>query len=295
MHLGTFTPEGTLAAAALGLDHIKDLGMTGISLMPLQQDYMQVHSRRSWGYDPLSLFAIHTAYGSPSDVINFVNEAHSRGLAVILDFVANHFKDPSMALLGPAYFQTGQGTPWGPRPDFSNVEVRSYVLSAVALYCDRYGFDGIRVDSTKSMRKHPWGEMDVDGSLLLAEVSAWCRRCGKICIAEDLEDGEHGLLQMGGLGFHFQWDMAYFVWLYEALVNPDDKFRNLEKVTRAMHGLNPMRSHTLRGRVIFMESHDTAPCDRYGRMPSAINHGKAFFADASDEVAGDAFQRQGGQ
>mmetsp|Transcript_1233 Transcript_1233/g.2130 ORF Transcript_1233/g.2130 Transcript_1233/m.2130 type:complete len:786 (-) Transcript_1233:229-2586(-) len=294
MHIGSFTAEGTLRAAASKLDHIQKLGCSMLSVMPVQQDICRLKGASCWGYDPLSLFAVDSGYGTPEDLRFFIDEAHRQGFAVIIDFVANHVHWDAQEAMGAPYFITGTSTPWGPRLDFKKQEVRSYIIDAVELLCINFGFDGVRVDSTKSIRKFPDGSIDPFGALLLGEVTAWCRANGKLSVAEDLEDGE-GVLQMGGLGFHLQWDMAHFCWVYDALVNPDDQFRDMYQVAKGLAGLAPSRGHPLRGRVVFMESHDTAPSDRYGRLPAAVFNGKAFIASMGDSAEADGFQRVGGE
>lgn len=88
----------------------------------------------------------------------------------------------------------------------------------------------------------------------------------------------------GGLGFHLQWDMALFCWIYDALVNPRDEFRKVHKVVNGLVGLAPGRAHALRGRVVFMESHDTAACDRYGRVPAGVHNGKSFLPEGAEDA-----------
>jgi len=257
--------------------------------MPVQQDACRLKGQGCWGYDPISLFAVDSALGTPAELVDFLEEAHRQKLAVIIDFVANHLFFGSESLLGHWFFRQGQDTEWGPRPDYSKSQVCSYVLAAAEFYCTGLGFDGIRVDSTKSIRKFPGGDMDPHGTLLLGQLTAMCRRHGKLAIAEDLEDGE-GRLLTGGLGFHMQWDMSLFCDLYKALVQPDDNYRGLDRVNAGLGGLYPARGHPLGGRVIFTESHDTAASDRYGRIPAAVHHGKAFMQE-DGEGGGDAFQQ----
>lgn len=287
LHLGSFTPDGTLQAAAAKLPYISDLGVSALSLMPVHQDSLRLKGRSAWGYDPLSLFAVDTWLGSCEDLVAFVEQAHDCGLAVVLDFVANHFAGPVEKILGPRFFHA-EKTRWGPRPNFEVEEVRRYILEAVELFCGAFGFDGVRIDSTKSMRKHRDGAPDPAGALLLGQITHLCRSRGWLAVAEDLEDGD-GVLQMGGLGFHLQWDMAHFCQIYHTLVNPDDRFRDLEQVAEALRGLAPARGHPQRGRVIFTENHDTAPSDRYGRIPLAVYNGKAFMC-VGEDASGDAFQ-----
>lgn len=295
LHLGSFTPEGTLRAAAARLGHVQSLGCTAISVMPVQQDARRLESGEAnmWGYDVISLLAVDSVYGSPSDLAAFVAAAHRIGLAVIVDYVANHFMWGADGLYGPHYFLRHQETCWGPRPDFARPEVRALGLAAVEFYL-ALGFDGVRVDSTKSLRKLPNDAPDAAGAAFLGDLAALCRRRGRLTVAEDLEDGD-GILQQGGLGFHLQWDMALFCWVFDALVNPADEYRDFGRVEDGLRGLAPSRGHTLRGRVIFMESHDTAPSDRYGRLPAAVHNGKAFLvADGEAEGGGDAFQKAKG-
>lgn len=297
MHIGSFTDEGTLKAATAKLQHVKDLGCTALSVMPLQQDARRLTSGspNCWGYDILSLIAVDSSLGSVEDVLDFIKTAHKLGMAVIVDYVANHLMWGCADVIGPQYFLPDQDTPWGPRPDFSQAEVRRHALEAAEFWLLRLGADGLRVDSTKSIRKLPGGAPDPAGALFLSELSAFCRRHGRLAVAEDLEDGD-GLMQCGGLGFHLQWDMSLFCWVYDALVNPMDEYRDFQPVCRGLLGLAPGRGHALRGRVIFLESHDTAASDRYGRVPAAVHNGKAFMAHGegewhADAEFGDAFQQ----
>lgn len=295
LHIGSFTPEGTFRAAASRLAHVRSLGCTALSIMPVQQDTgrLRTGDANLWGYDVMSLLAVDSAYGTPEDLAFLVAAAHEHGLAIIVDFVANHVMWGVDVLLGPHYFLKDQQTMWGPRPDFSQPEVGAYAIAAVEFCLLGFGFDGVRVDSTKSIRKFPDGSNDTAGALFLSSLTALCRRHGKLSVAEDLEDGD-GLLQQGGLGFHLQWDMALFCWVYDALVNPMDEYRDLGRVSRGLVGLAPGRAHALRGRVIFMESHDTATSDRYGRLPAAVHNGKSFIAEDRGELGGDAFQKASG-
>lgn len=293
LHIGSFTRSGTLREATEKLSHIKDLGCTAISVMPLHQDARRLSSGEvdRWGYDVISFVAVDGHYGTLDDLLRFVEKAHTLGMAVFIDFVFNHMMWGATYLYGPQLFQQEE-THWGPRPDFSKPEVQRYILAAAELLLQRIGVDGIRVDSTKSIRKFPTGEQDTWGAILLAELAALCRKEGKLAIAEDLEDGD-GLLQWGGIGFHLQWDMALFCWIYDALVSPFDECRQVHMVVKGLVGLAPGRSHALRGRVVFMESHDTAACDRYGRVPAAVHNGRSFLPEGAEE-SGDAFQQVGG-
>ena len=86
LHLGTFTPEGTLKAAEGHLDYLKELGVTHIELMPVAN----FPGKRGWGYDGVDLYAPFNGYGDPDDLKHFVNACHTKGLAVLLDVVYNH-------------------------------------------------------------------------------------------------------------------------------------------------------------------------------------------------------------
>ena len=86
MHLGTFTPEGTYAAAEAKLPHLAQLGVTHVELMPLAT----FPGRRGWGYDGVDLYAPFPGYGTPPQLASFVQECHARGIGVLLDVVYNH-------------------------------------------------------------------------------------------------------------------------------------------------------------------------------------------------------------
>lgn len=86
LHVGTFTPEGTFDSAIGRLDHLVELGITHVELMPVAE----FSGLRGWGYDGVDLYAPHHAYGGPDGLKRLVDACHKRGLAVMLDVVYNH-------------------------------------------------------------------------------------------------------------------------------------------------------------------------------------------------------------
>jgi len=153
LHVGTFTPEGTYAAAAERLDALVELGVTAVELMPLAQPA----GARNWGYDGVLPFAPQWAYGRPDDLKAFVDAAHARGLSVLLDVVYNHF-GPEGNYLGAyaeAVFTERHHTPWGAaiNVDGEHAQTVRELLVQNALYWLReYRFDGLRLDAVHEIR-----------------------------------------------------------------------------------------------------------------------------------------------
>ena len=147
LHVGTFTPEGTCDAAVEKLDYLKELGITHVELLP----FAEFPGAHGWGYDGVDLFAPHAAYGGPDGLKRLVDAAHSRGLAVIMDVVYNHF-GPSgnyVGKFGP-YFTDAHKTPWG---DAVNLEdagaygVRRFFCDNALMWLRDYHMDGLRLDA----------------------------------------------------------------------------------------------------------------------------------------------------
>jgi len=171
LHVGTFydpRPDdgepATFYDAAQKLDYLRDLGVNMIALMPVSE----FNGRHSWGYNPISLFAIEQAYGGPNGFKHFVNEAHKRGMAVQVDVVHNHYGDlasPGASDLenfdgGNPYFyhsvdeisRPGIGrTKWGPRPRYSDPNVRQFIKENIRMYLDEYKVWALRWDSPRNI------------------------------------------------------------------------------------------------------------------------------------------------
>jgi maltooligosyltrehalose trehalohydrolase len=147
LHLGTFTPEGTLKVAESRLDYLKDLGVTHVELMPIAN----FPGKRGWGYDGVDLYAIYNGYGEPDDLKHFVDACHRRGLAVLLDVVYNHLGPVGNYLekFGP-YFTDSHSTPWGGAVNFEeagSTEVRRYLIDNALMWFRDYHLDGLRLDA----------------------------------------------------------------------------------------------------------------------------------------------------
>lgn len=144
IHVGTFTEEGTFAAAVERLPGLKDLGITTIQLMPVAA----FGGRRGWGYDGVLLYTPHPAYGEPADMKAFIDTAHGLGLMVMLDVVYNHLglDGNYLQAYAPDIFMD-EGTPWGPRPDVTRKPMRDFVIENALYWLEEFALDGLRFDA----------------------------------------------------------------------------------------------------------------------------------------------------
>ncbi|HSZ62477.1 MAG TPA: malto-oligosyltrehalose trehalohydrolase [Terriglobales bacterium] len=152
MHVGTFTPDGTFAAAREGLDYLAELGITAIELMPVSD----FPGKRNWGYDGVLPFAPDSTYGRPEDLKELVQSAHARGIMVLLDVVYNHF-GPEGNYLGcyaPQFFTDRHHTPWGNAINFDGSKstvVRDFFIQNALYWLTEYRFDGLRLDAVHAI------------------------------------------------------------------------------------------------------------------------------------------------
>jgi len=145
MHVGSFTPEGTLKSAEAKLDHVGNLGFTAVELLPLAEFS---HKTESWGYNPRLQMALHRAYGSPEDLKSFVDAAHRRGIAVIVDVVLHHgavdgnllwdYDGWEQAANGGIYHEGAPDNDWGRSYAFWKKEVRDMLCDTCCMWLDEY-------------------------------------------------------------------------------------------------------------------------------------------------------------
>jgi maltooligosyltrehalose trehalohydrolase len=152
LHVGCFTPEGTLDAAIGRLDYLRELGVTAIELMPLNA----VPGERNWGYDGVGLYAVQRNYGGPQALCRFVDAAHQRGLAVLLDVVYNHLGNEGnyLSQFGP-YFTPHHKNLWGDAinyDDEGSVHVRRFIVENALYWLESYRLDGLRLDAVQTIR-----------------------------------------------------------------------------------------------------------------------------------------------
>src|SRR3569623_606557 len=150
VHVGTATEEGTFAALANKLEHIRDAGYTCLEIMPGNA----VPGERNWGYDATLVFAPTSAYGSPKDLRALVDRAHDLGLGMLLDVVYNHFGDTYNYARDylPEWFREDVKTPWGPGINFENEQVCRFYYENAAMWLTEFDFDGLRFDSVHEMK-----------------------------------------------------------------------------------------------------------------------------------------------
>lgn len=147
LHAGSFTPEGTLDAAAGRLAELRELGITVIELMPLSQ----FAGTRNWGYDGVHPFAVQNSYGGPDALKRFVDACHREGLGVCLDVVYNHLgpEGNHLSRFGP-YFTDRYNTPWGDALNFDGPDsdhVRAFFIESALQWIDEYRIDALRLDA----------------------------------------------------------------------------------------------------------------------------------------------------
>ena len=170
LHVGTFTPQGTWAAAAEHLPFLVDVGITTIEMMPIS-DFA---GRRGWGYDGVNLFAPCRLYGTPAELREFVDRAHALGLAVILDVVYNHFGPAgnSHFVYAPELRNPHLKGDWGDPLDYSRPGARELFTANAAYWIGEFHFDGLRLDATQAIHDH--GECHI-----LTEISRAARAAAR--------------------------------------------------------------------------------------------------------------------
>lgn len=152
MHVGTFTPEGTYAAAMRELEGLVELGVTMLEIMPVADFPGQF----GWGYDGVNLYAPTRLYGSPDDLRRFVDRAHSLGLAIILDVVYNHLGPDGnyLGLFSAEYFTERYKNEWGQAINFDGDKagpVREFFAANAGYWIDEFHMDGLRLDATQQI------------------------------------------------------------------------------------------------------------------------------------------------
>lgn len=148
LHIGTFTAEGTFAAAARDLPRLAGLGITCIELMPVAQ----FPGTRGWGYDGVLPFAVHPAYGTPDDLKAFVDAAQGLGMMVLLDVVYNHFGPEGFLLPQVAPVFAGGRTTWGDLIDYTRPALRRLFIENALYWLQEYRLDGLRLDATDQIK-----------------------------------------------------------------------------------------------------------------------------------------------
>ncbi len=172
LHVGTFTQEGTLDAAAARLPDLADLGVTCVELMPVQP----FPGERNWGYDGVAPYAVHEGYGGPAALERFVDRAHALGLAVCLDVVYNHLGPEGnyLAELG-GYFTSRHRSPWGDGLDYDGPgsgPVRALVVGAAVQWVRDFHVDVLRLDATHAIE-------DASPLHVVAEICERVRAVGR--------------------------------------------------------------------------------------------------------------------
>jgi 1,4-alpha-glucan branching enzyme len=247
----------------------------------------------SAGYNPAYIFAVEDEFGGPDGFRAFVNQAHQQGIAVIVDVVYNHlgnsagdmwqFDGWSQDGAGGIYFYNDwrKHTDWGDtRFDYGRGEVRQYLRDNALRWTDQRFADGLRWDSTGSIRNvkdqdNDPGDDLPDGWSLMQWINSEVaqRQPWKISIAEDMKENEWITKDSGsgGAGFNAQWSSAFVRTVRSAIIGGNDNDRDMNALAGV---IGRKYNNSAFQRVIFTESHD-ADSNGAQRVPEMIWPGQA--------------------
>ncbi len=234
------------------IPYVKDLGFTHIELLPITEFPFD----GSWGYQPVSLFAPTSRFGTPADFVHFVEAAHAAGIGIILDWVPGHFPNDAhgLGLFDGTHLyehadpRQGYHQDWGTYIyNYGRAEVQAFLVANARFWLERYHLDGLRVDAVASMlyldysRKHgEWVPNRYGGNENLEAIdflrrmneTVYAADPGVVTIAEESTSwpGVSHPTYTGGLGFGFKWNMG---WMHDTLL-----FMQKEPVHRRYHHHN---------------------------------------------------------
>ena len=215
MHVGTFTPEGTLDAAIARLPHLVDLGIDLVEVLPVNS----FNGAWNWGYDGVLWYAVDETYGGPEAYQRFVDACHAAGLGVIQDVVYNHL-GPSgnyLPLFAP-YLHDASANTWGSSLDLSRRDVREYIIENALMWLRDFHVDGLRLDAVHALVDDSPTHLLQEMAERVDALSAHLRRPLTLIAESDLNDPK--LItprEAGGYGLHAQWSDDYHHAVHVAL------------------------------------------------------------------------------
>jgi maltooligosyltrehalose trehalohydrolase len=291
LHAGTFTRQGTWAAAAQELSALAELGVTCLELMPVAE----FPGRFGWGYDGVDLYAPTRLYGRPDDLRAFVDRAHALGLGVILDVVYNHLGPDGNYLrdFAPGYFTDRHRTEWGEPFDLDGegaAPVRAFVVENAAYWISEFHLDGLRLDATQAI-------FDDSPVHVLADLARRAREAAgarAVLLVAENEPQEVRLVrprERGGYGLDALWNDDLHHAATVALTGRREAYYSdftgapQELVSAAKHGFlfqgqrfawqdkargSPTRGLPRGSLVAFLENHDQVANSARGERTSAL-------------------------
>jgi maltooligosyltrehalose trehalohydrolase len=265
MHIGTFTPEGTYAAAQAKIHYLADLGVTHLELMPLAT----FPGRRGWGYDGVDLYAPFPAYGTPAELVSFVQACHARGIGVLLDVVYNHLGPDGnyLAQYGP-YFTDRYKTGWGAAINYDGSHsdpVRRFIIDNALMWLRDYGFDGLRLDAVHAI--FCFAAVHVLEELALAVRDLGDKLCRSFVLIAESDLNDPRLVRprsQGGYGLDAHWSDDFHHAVHRFFTGETDgyyaDFGGLKDVARA-----------LREGYVYQGQYSPFRGRRHGKPPTGVD------------------------
>ena len=281
LHIGTFTPDGTLDAAVDRLDHLVDLGITHVEMLPVNA----FNGRWNWGYDGVLWYAVQETYGGPAAYQRFVDACHARGLAVVQDVVYNHLGPSGNFLPDFApYFSDAGANTWGTAMNLDGPgsdEVRRYIIDNALMWLSDMHVDGLRLDAVHAL-------VDSRAQHLLKqlaeEVDVLSAHLGKpLTLIAESDMNDPTLItsrEANGYGLDAQWSDDYHHALHVALTGETtgyySDFEGLSVLARVLtHGFVHDGTYSS-----FRERHHGRPIDRQTMPTSRL----VTFAQDHDQI-----------
>ncbi len=205
LHVGTFSPSGTLEGVAERLDHLASLGVGFVELMPVNA----FNGSHNWGYDGVLWSAVHEPYGGPRAYQGLVDACHAAGIGVIQDVVHNHLGPSGNYLprFGP-YLKDGRNT-WGDLINLDgegSAEVRRYILDSALMWLRDYHVDGLRLDAVHALADESDTHLLEQLATEVESLSAHLNRPLTLIAESDLNDSRMVTpREGGGYGLDAQW------------------------------------------------------------------------------------------